>query len=147
MKSDLDKIEVAGNLYSQGKSIKDIANIIGMSEKTVRNWSKRHQWNVIRGAKMVSIDNIVQKALVKIDSMLDNEEFNADAFSKAVAQLKKLKPDQRSIDDYIVAFEGFGNFIHDEAQNDKEITKAFYQKVTSLQSKYIIQISDAAKRS
>jgi hypothetical protein len=72
--------------------------------------------------------------------MLDKEgdEFQADAFSKAVAQLKSLKSTQ-TIDDEISTFMAFQDFLIAERAHYREITDSFIKSVVKLQDSYILK--------
>ena len=84
----------------------------------------------------VSIDTLLQKAMAKIDTMLDNEDFNADSFAKAVQQLKVLKR-STTVDDDINTLTMFSDFLIARRQTDKEVTEDLIKKITQLQDAYI----------
>jgi hypothetical protein len=72
-----------------------------------------------------------------ISDMLDNkEQFSADAFAKAVSQLKTLKT-HNTVDDDINTFMDFQDFLIRERSSNKEISDDFIKLITRLQDSYI----------
>ena len=71
--------------------------------------------------------------------MLDQEDFNADAFAKAVNQLKTLKQGA-SVDDKIMAYMDFGDFLIEQMPNEVNITEEFVKTVTRMQDLYILKL-------
>ena len=75
--------------------------------------------------------------MMRINDMLDDREgFNADAFSKAVSQLKELKGGY-SLDDVVDVLMKFGDWLIETSANDKGITPEFIQRLTAYQDQYI----------
>ncbi|MGI6342032.1 MAG: hypothetical protein ACOXZ9_03505 [Bacteroidales bacterium] len=72
----------------------------------------------------------------KISEMLDNDDFSADAFAKAVSQLKTLKT-KNTVDDDINAFMDFQDYLVKESANDDSITSDFIKEVVKHQDNYI----------
>ena len=68
--------------------------------------------------------------------MLDANDFNADSFAKAVAQLKTLKT-HNTVDDDINAFMDFQDYLIRERSINKDITDELIKSITSLQDNYI----------
>lgn len=114
---------------------KEIANRVNVTEKTVSKWKEEGGWEAKRAAKTISMDELVTKALGKINELLDSPDFSADAFSKAVAQLKSLKT-SNTVDDEIMTFMAFQNFL---IQNriSEGLSEDFIKNVVKLQDNYI----------
>jgi transcriptional regulator with XRE-family HTH domain len=129
--------EYALMLYMQRVSQNDIADRCGVSIQTISDWKKKDSWEAKRAAKTISMDELIVKALRRINEMLDEEDFNADAFAKAVAQLKSLKQ-QNTVDDEIMCFMEFQNWML-ERRAIEGIDQAFIKQVTRLQDGYIKQ--------
>lgn len=127
--------EYAFMLYLQKVSQNDIADRTGKSIQTISKWKKEDEWEAKRAAKTISMDQLIIKALGKINIMLDSEDFNADAFSKAVAQLKTLKQ-RNTVDDEIMCFMDFQNWVI-ERRNTDHISEDFIKQITRLQDNYI----------
>ncbi|ADY51521.1 hypothetical protein Pedsa_0949 [Pseudopedobacter saltans DSM 12145] len=114
---------------------KEIASRVGVTEKTVTKWKDEGGWEAKRAAKTISMDELVTKALGKINELLDSPEFNADSFSKAVAQLKSLKT-SNTVDDEIMTFMSFQNFLIQNRINEG-LTEEFIKQVVRQQDNYI----------
>lgn len=114
---------------------KEIASRVSVTEKTVTKWKEEGGWEAKRAAKTISMDELVTKALVKINDLLDSPDFNADAFSKAVAQLKSLKT-SNTVDDEIMTFMAFQNFL---IQNRiiEGLSEDFIKQIVRWQDNYI----------
>lgn len=131
-----EKHDFAYLLYMQGVTQQDICKRVGVSAPTIQSWKEAGAWAAKRAAKTISIDTLLQKAMAKIDTMLDNEDFNADSFAKAVQQLKVLKR-STTVDDDINTLTMFSDFLIARRQTDKEVTEDLIKKITQLQDAYI----------
>lgn len=127
--------ELAYILFMQKIPQKEIAVRIGVSEKTVSKWKSDGSWESKRAAKTISMDTLIVKALGKINDLLDSDDFSADSFAKAVAQLKTLKT-SNTIDDEIMCFMAFQSWILENRQAEK-IEEAFIKQLTKLQDAFI----------
>ena len=137
---DQEKFEYAYMLFMQGVSQADICQRVVVSAPTLQSWKESGNWDEKRATRTISIDDLMQKTLKRISEMLDKEgdEFRADAFSKAVAQLKSLKSTQ-TIDDEISTFMAFQDFLIAERAHYREITDSFIKSVVKLQDSYILK--------
>lgn len=133
---DPEKYEYAYLLYMQKLPQKEIAERVGVSPNTIVKWAKENGWEEKRAARTISMDELIGKTLRKINDMLDEDGFNADAFAKAVAQLKSLKSGVR-IDDDINTFSGFGDWLIDRMTTDKRMTPELLKLITEFQDAYI----------
>jgi hypothetical protein len=128
--------EYAYMLYMQGVPQKDISERTSVSEKTISNWKQEGNWEAKRAAKTISIDELVGKALMRINELLESREsFNADSFAKAVAQLKNLKQ-RNTVDDEIMCFIDFQNYLM-QHRAQLGVDEAFIKQLTQLQDKFI----------
>lgn len=135
-----EAFEYAYLLFMQGVSQKDICGRANVSAPTLQSWIESGGWREKRATRTISIDDLMQKTLKRISEMLDKEgdEFQADAFAKAVAQLKSLKSTQ-TVDDEIATFMAFQDFLIAERANYKDITDQFIKAVVRLQDSYILK--------
>lgn len=122
-------------LYMQKVSQNDIAERCGVSIQTVSDWKKKDGWEAKRASKTISMDELIVKALGKINAMLDQEDFNADGFAKAVAQLKTLKQ-RNTVDDEIMCFMDFQTWLI-ERRAIEGIDEAFIKQISKLQDGYV----------
>lgn len=133
---DPEKYEYAYLLYMQKVPQKEIAERVSVSPNTIVKWAKENGWEEKRAARTISMDELIGKTLRKINDMLDEEGFNADAFAKAVAQLKSLKSGVR-IDDDINTFSTYGDWVIDRMATDKRMTPEIFKLNTEFQDAYI----------
>lgn len=134
---DPEKYEYAYLLFMQGVQQVDICNRIRITAPTLQSWKESGGWEQKRASRTISIDDLVQKSLKMISDMLDNkEQFSADAFAKAVSQLKTLKT-HNTVDDDINTFMDFQDFLIRERSSNKEISDDFIKLITRLQDNYI----------
>jgi transcriptional regulator with XRE-family HTH domain len=122
-------------LYMQNVQQTDIAERCNVTPATITEWKQSGNWEAKRAAKSISMDELIAKALTKINELLDSKDFNADAFAKAVAQLKTLKH-RNTVDDEIMCFMDFQNFLI-EKRFAEGIDESFIKKLTRLQDQYI----------
>jgi transcriptional regulator with XRE-family HTH domain len=135
-KKDMEAVKhYAFILYMQNIAQKEIATRSNVAEQTVSEWKRTGNWEAKRAAKTISIDELIVKALGKINEMLDEKDFNADAFAKAVAQLKTLKQ-RNTVDDEIMCFMDFQNFLLERRQAEG-LEDDFLKRLTKLQDYYI----------
>ncbi len=132
-----EKYEYAFLLFMKKMSQKDICEKVEVTPATLKSWIERGGWKEKMAARTISVDNLISKTLLKINDLLDSDDFNADSFSKAVNQLKNLKQGA-TIDDKILTLMAFGDWLIEEMAQDKAIDEAFVKNVTSLQDKYIL---------
>lgn len=133
---DQGKHDFAYLLYMQNVPQQDICERIQVSAPTLQSWKESGHWEMKRAAKTISIDDLLQKAMKKIDEMLSNDGLNADAFAKAVQQLKVLKR-TTTVDDDINTLTAFSDFVIANRITNKEVTDAFIKLLTKLQDWYI----------
>ena len=133
---DPEKFDYAYLLFMQGVSQKEICERVKISSPTLQGYKESGGWEAKRASRTISIDDLVQKALKKVSEMLDANDFNADSFAKAVAQLKTLKT-HNTVDDDINAFMDFQDYLIRERSINKDITDELIKSITSLQDNYI----------
>lgn len=132
-----EKFEYAYLLFMQSVQQDDICKRVGISAPTLKSWKDSGGWEEKRAARTISLDDLMQKALQRINEMLESKEaFSADAFAKAVKQLKELKA-SNTIDDDIYCFMAFGDFLIRQRQQYKELSDEFIKTVTRFQDLFI----------
>lgn len=133
---DPAKHEYAYMLFMQNVTQDEICKRVGISPPTLKDWKTSGNWAAKRASRNISLDDLMQKALSKINDMLDSNDFNADAFSKAVKQLKELKV-KNTVDDEINVFMSFQDFMLQQRVAHKELTDEFIKMVVKYQDYYI----------
>ena len=135
---DPQKYEYAYLLYMQRVPQKEIADRVGVSQQTLSKWKDDGGWELKRVARTVSRDQIINKTLMKINELLDNEEdFNGDEFAKLSSQLEKIKGGY-TMDDVADILTKFGDYIIEQSASDRDITTEFVQLLTKYQDKYLL---------
>lgn len=133
-----EKYEYAYLLYMQNHTQASICEKVGIAPGTFQSWKASGGWEEKRAARTISVDTLIAKTLRRIDELLDNPDFNADAFSKAVKQLKELKAGA-TVNDTIQVLLSFTDFLVDEAGRDSEITEGFIKTVNRLHDRFILK--------
>lgn len=132
-----EKYEYAYLLFMQNVPQQDICTRVGVSYPTLKTWKDSGGWDSKRAARTISLDDLLQKALKRVSEILENNEnFSADAFAKAVKQLKELKT-ANTVDDDIYCFMAFQDFLIQERAYNKDLTDAFIKQVTKFQDRFI----------
>lgn len=132
-----EKVEYAYLLFMQNVQQDEICERVGVSAPTLKSWKDSGNWEEKRASRTISLDDLMQKALQRINDLLENKEaFSADAFAKAVKQLKELKA-SNTVDDDIYCFMAFQDYLIRSRQNHKEITDDFIKTVTRFHDLYI----------
>ncbi len=131
-----EKRQYAEMLYIKKFPQKVICERVGVTPATLTKWKKDGGWEAKRAAQNISPNDIIAKALVKVNEMLDNDEFNAEKFAKAVAPLKKLQ-DRVTPDDKISTLMSFGDWLVTQIGSAPHITAELVQILTQLQDLYI----------
>ena len=132
-----EKYEYAYLLFMQTIPSQDICKRVGISAPTLKSWKDSGGWEGKRASRTISMDDLMQKALQRINHILDNEvSFSADAFAKAVKQLKELKT-SNTVDDDINCFMSFQDFLIQQRQTYRDLTDEFIKSITKYQDIYI----------
>lgn len=124
-------------LYLQGVPQNEIAERCGVSNQTITEWKQRYDWETKRAARTISLEELASKCMAKASQMLDADlkDFNADAFAKAIAQLKTLIP-KNTVDTDIMTFMAFQDMLL-ESRHELKLTDDFIKQVCHLQDVYV----------
>ena len=139
------KKEYAYLLYMKGLKQKDICASAEITPATLIKWRDEGGWAENRTASAVSVDGLIIRVLQKADEMLNEKDFNSDAFSKAIATLRGLKKGATP-DEKINAFMAFGDWLITQAASDEDLTTDFIRKVTRYQDMYVMNILKDGRR-
>lgn len=120
-----DLKQVAYTLFLQGtKTIIEIAEIVGVSEKSIRNWKEKYKWDDLKVAENSTQDlivNYLNKAILEL--MQENEGRGTITNIKEIARLTKLKEVHSSklpLATYFAVFKDFNEYL----KNIGELTLA-----------------------
>ncbi len=133
-----EKYEYAYLLYMQNHTQKSICEKVEIAPATFQSWKATGGWEEKRAARTISVDTLIAKTLRRIDEQLDDPDFNADAFSKVVKQLKELKAGA-TVNDTIQVLLAFTDFLIDESSRDSEIDEKLIKTVNRLHDRFIIK--------
>lgn len=134
----LDKKQLARSLYFLGHRVKDIAEQLGVGERTINLWAQKDKWKERRAAQQISRDAIVQKLLVRIDSLSQNDDASADTIIKLANSIEKIER-KGNVADYMHTFLAFVEWLKAQQKKDKTITKEFVLQLITLQDQFINQ--------
>lgn len=134
-----EKYEYAEMLYLKGVSQKSICEKVGVTPNTVSNWKNQGAWEAKRAAREISVDQMISKALVKINEMLDKEDFSAEEFAKTLSPLKNLQT-RVTPDDKVATMMDFGDWLIAQVGLNPEVTDELVKKLTSFQDTYILKV-------
>jgi hypothetical protein len=129
------KQEHAYFLFMKRTPQKDIASRLHVTEKTITNWKTAGNWEAKRAAKTISMDELINKALMRINELLDSDDFSADSFAKAVSQLKSLQS-ENTVDNDILTFMDFQDYLIRERINES-LPEDFIKTVVRMQDNYV----------
>lgn len=133
-----EKYEYAYLLYMQNHTQASICEKVGIAPGTFQSWKSSGGWEEKRAARTISVDTLIAKLLRRIDEQLDDPAFNADAFAKAVKQLKALKAGA-TVNDTIEVLMAFTDFLTDQSGRDPEVTDILVKTVNRLHDRFILK--------
>lgn len=134
-----DKFEYAELLYMKKVPQKTICEKVRVTAATLCKWKEYGEWEAKRAARAVSIDQLIAKALIKVDEILNNDNFSADEFAKAVAPLKKLQG-RITPDDKVAVLMDYGDWFISQVGTVPELTGDIAKLCTMLQDLYIVKV-------
>lgn len=127
-KSDLR--QVAYTLFLQGtKTLIEIGEICGVSEKTIRNWKEKYKWEDLKVAENSTQDLIVSFLNKAILELMQEEEGRGTITNiKEIARLTSIKEKHSSklpLATYFAVFKDFNEYLKNigELQLAKAVNK------------------------
>ena len=87
---------MAKELYMQGKTAKEVARLVGVTEKTVSRWVAKYNWKTLRDAKIYSakskVDNIKQiLADLAEETVAINRQIEKETDKEKLIDLRKRR--------------------------------------------------------
>jgi DNA-binding XRE family transcriptional regulator len=130
-KNELEtKKELARMYYMQGETQKDIAGRLSVSEQTVGKWAEKDNWAARRAGINITRPELVNKALVALnmilDQVLESKDIEViaalpDKLSKFAASIEKLDR-KSSVVNYMEAFTAFLKWLRSRVAVDGELS-------------------------
>ena len=122
------------------KSQKEIAETVGVAEKTLSNWKTTENWDRLRASIIITKDEQLRRVYQQINELTSSIErkdegeryadcSEADTFSKLASTARSLESNL-SIADVIDVFIGFQDWLR-----EVDLTKA--KEISDLQDAYI----------
>jgi Transcriptional regulator, contains sigma factor-related N-terminal domain len=142
--------ELARLYFLQGKTQKEISEIIKVSKQTMNKWVNDGKWNEKRAASSITRTELVNKLLFTIDKLIEsvNESDDptliaglGDKLSKLSATIEKLDK-KASVVDAIEVFMAFGKWLQYRASFDTELI-ALLKAINKYQDLYISEVIGA----
>ncbi len=132
-----NKKELAYLLYMQEVTQKEICERVGIgSSRTLTSWIQKGSWKEKRAAKTITRTELINKALDRISTMLEQDEVNADQLSKFAATIEKLDKQDSAVA-YMECFTAFAKFLQQRSYADAQIDLDFLKKVNHYQDLFI----------
>ena len=126
-----DKKVIALELYLEtDKNQKEIAMIVGVTEKTISKWIKEGDWELLKQAQTITVKNIVTNLYNQAYKLSIADEVNADKLIKLANTIEKLQNKKVTISHIINVFKDFTTFAFSE---NAELAK----QINVLQKKYV----------
>lgn len=109
---------LAQELYlTTDKTLKDIADIVGVSQVTIGSWAKTGQWEILKTAKKITKASLIVNYYESIKNLQEiiaerpkpenvPTSKEADVLAKLTVQIERLEK-TNSLSDYIEIFESF----------------------------------------
>lgn len=122
------------------KSQKEIAEAVGVSEKTLSQWKTKENWDRLRASIIITKDEQLRRVYQQINELTSSIEkkdegcryadsFEADTLSKLASTARSLESNL-SIADVIDVFMGFQDWLR-----EVDLTKA--KEISDFQDSYI----------
>lgn len=126
-----EKKEIAEELFFQtDKSQKEIANTVKVTEKTIGKWKDEGNWEVLRQARTVTSNNIINELYQRAYELSQKDDVDADKLSKISTTIERLSNKKTTVSQIINVFKGFTTFAFGE---DPEVAK----EINGLMRKYV----------
>lgn len=126
-----DKKSIALELYLEtDKSQKEIALIVGVTEKTFSGWKIAGDWELLKQAQTVTVKNIITNLYNKAYDLSLADKVDADKLVKIANTIDKLQNKKVTISHIINVFKDFTTWAFSENPN-------LAKEINLLQKKYI----------
>lgn len=126
-----DKKAIALELYLEtDKSQKEIALIVGVTEKTVGTWKTAGDWELLKQAQTITTKNIIANLLAKAHELSLADKVDADKLVKLAKTIETLQNKKVTISHIINVFKDFTTWAY--GQNP-----TLAKEINLLQKKYL----------
>lgn len=141
---DEAKFEHAYLLFMNGIKQVEICEKVGISAPTLSAWVNDNDWRAKRAAKTITRQELINKVLQKIDSLLNtalsddeaDQKGIEDRLSKLSAMVEKLDK-QANVVDAIEVFISFNTWLTSRQAIDKTITPELVKLINRTQDAFV----------
>ena len=121
-------------------SDKDIAEKVGVSERTIQNWIKQNGWVAVASAKSISREEIVSKLLNQIHDKVASGSWSPDQIVKAANAVKALDK-ENGITTIIDVFTQFSHWLEEKIKTSPNLNISDLKTFQSLMDEYVSEIA------
>lgn len=114
------------------KTQKEIADIIGVSEKSLSDWASTGRWDEIKSFEKASRGGAVRNILKRLFEESQKDDADADKIAKFSSALEKLEVKKITVPNIINIFMVFGKWLYPQ---NPELAK----QVTVLMNKFVME--------
>lgn len=126
-----DKKAIALELYLEtDKNQKEIALIVGVTEKTITGWKVAGDWELLKQAQTITTKNIIANLLSKAHELSLQDRVDADKLVKLAKTIETLQNKKVTISHIINVFKDFTTWAY--GQNP-----TLAKEINLLQKKYL----------
>lgn len=126
-----EKKAIALDLYMDtDKTQKEIAKIVGITEKTLTKWKVEGEWDLLKNATSITARSIIDNLYKKAHNLSKDPDSKADDIIKIANSIEKLSNKKVTISQIINVFRDFTSWAFGQ---NAELTK----EINLLQKKYI----------
>ncbi len=111
--SKKQQIDVAMNLFLANNLTQlDIAEMVGVSENTIKAWKDKYNWEELRGATESSNGKIIANILRRLNTITSQEVFSSDDVIKLTKAIHVLSPTKMTVSGQIETMKAFATYLH-----------------------------------
>ena len=141
--------ELAYDFYiNTAYGVDEIAEKVGVTEKTLRKWIQQQGWDALRAAQSITRNQQIKYALQQINELNEGiamrekgsrfpSAAEADTLAKLHNNIKALQKDT-GLSDFITVFEQFHNWL----SRMDGITLDQRKDIIRLQDRFIVELAD-----
>ncbi len=127
--SKINQIEIAKALYIENiMTQREIANLVGINENTLKSWIDKYEWKTLRGARESGRGKILANLLKKLSELTEKDNYTFDEVLKATKSIDYFSPNKISISGQIMSIKQFMSFLQ---ETDYPISKLIADKKLS----------------
>lgn len=107
----LEQKQAAQDLFVySGRTQKEIAEMVGVSEQTIVRWKDEGKWEELKGANNLTANQVIGNLYRMALELSKDPTSNADRIAKIASAIDRLKPTKHTLTSYISAFMDFGDW-------------------------------------